>query len=248
MNCVDMRKFRIITLLFFFVFLSASCMHKQKEEKKQIERTDSVDIPSLIEIVTCSDYKMDSTIIFQICKEENISVDVVFCWKNHWLLFDSFNKKENIQLKVKNYFPSAKLKFYETPYYNFNRKVHCNDDENIKEWHHIIMSANLVEDSVMQNEYFDYHKNQFKDWPEISGGFCNADFQQLLMYHNNRQLMLIISIPKGKSLAELNPKTEENNPRVAEWNALMEKYQEPLPDAGKDEVWVVFNSLNSDDD
>jgi L-rhamnose mutarotase len=90
----------------------------------------------------------------------------------------------------------------------------------------------------------EYHRTQFKRWPEISKGFCNANFQQLLVFRTGRQLMLIISIPKGESLDKLNPKTMENNPRVNEWNTIMSKYQVGIDDAPKGTTWIVFEKLN----
>lgn len=56
--------------------------------------------------------------------------------------------------------------------------------------------------------------------------------------------MLIISIPKGKSLDQLNPKTTENNPRVNDWNAIMKKYQEGIDGTKPGEVWVSFKPLD----
>ncbi|HMR84284.1 MAG TPA: L-rhamnose mutarotase, partial [Niabella sp.] len=67
----------------------------------------------------------------------------------------------------------------------------------------------------------------------------------LMMFRNGRQLMLIISIPKGKTLDELNPKTVENNPRVAEWNKIMAQYQEGIEGTKKGEVWVFLKKVNS---
>ena len=75
--------------------------------------------------------------------------------------------------------------------------------------------------------------------------FCNADFQQLLIFRNGRQLVLVISIPKGESLDKLNPKTTENNPRVNEWNKLMGKYQEGLPGAGVGVKWVFLERVGN---
>src|SRR5204863_8249166 len=100
----------------------------------------------------------------------------------------------------------------------------CSDAKTAGEWEDIILTANLVKDKSMQQEYVNYHAIQFEKWPEVAKGFCNAEFQQLIVLKNGRQLMLVISIPKGKTLDELNPKTTENNPKVDEWNALMKKY------------------------
>jgi hypothetical protein len=63
------------------------------------------------------------------------------------------------------------------------------------------------------------------------------------MYKNGRQLMLIISIPKGENLDTLNPKTTENNPRVNDWNTLMQKYQEGIEGTKKGETWVFLKEI-----
>ncbi|MNR41583.1 L-fucose mutarotase [compost metagenome] len=106
------------------------------------------------------------------------------------------------------------------------------------------MSTNLVKDKQLQKEYLDHHATQFEKWPEVAKGFCNADFQQLRIFKNGRQLMLVISIPKGASLDELNPRTTLNNPKVDDWNNLMKKYQEGIEGTKPGEVWVFFSKNN----
>ncbi|MNY43989.1 L-fucose mutarotase [compost metagenome] len=146
---------------------------------------------------------------------------------------------KQVQSRVKG----AEVKLYKDVFYSFERKKHCGQ-EPVKEWDNIILSTNLVKDEALQKEYLDYHASQFKQWPEVSKGFCNADFQQLRIFKNGRQLMLVISIPKGASLDELNPRTTLNNPRVEEWNSLMKKYQEGIPGTKPAEVWVFFKKNN----
>ena len=63
------------------------------------------------------------------------------------------------------------------------------------------------------------------------------------MFRQGRQLMLVISIPHGANLDELNPKTSLNNPRVDDWNALMKQYQEGLPGTKPGEVWVFLQPV-----
>jgi len=65
----------------------------------------------------------------------------------------------------------------------------------------------------------------------------------LMMFRNGRQLMLVISIPKGKTLDELNPKTTANNPRMIEWNRIMTQYQEGIEGTKKGEVWAFLKKL-----
>jgi len=142
-------------------------------------------------------------------------------WKNHYFFIDNI----------------VKGKVYDAPFYVYDRS-HCEDTTTARGWSYTVMTADLVDDPVLQQEYMDYHATQFERWPEISKGFCNADFQQLLLYRNGRQLLLVIAIPKGESLDQLNPKTTENNPRVTEWNTIMKKYQQGIPGTSTGEVWV----------
>ena len=128
-------------------------------------------------------------------------------------------------------------------FYEFNRS-HCGEKPTTGEWQHILLTADLVENKKLQQEYLDYHATQFEKWPEISKGFCNAGFQQLLIYKHGRQLVLVISIPKGESLDKLNPKTTENNPRVDEWNKIMAKYQQGITGTKKGETWVFLKKIS----
>ena len=146
-------------------------------------------------------------------------------------------------------FTEQKIKFFTKPFYHFNRKKHCNE-KSAAQWTNIIMTANLVADTQLQDEYMEYHRLQFEEWPEVSEGFCNARFQQVLLFRNGRQLMLVISIPAGESLDELNPKTTENNPRVDEWNSIMAVYQEGIENAPEGVVWIELKQkkLEIDED
>lgn len=164
-------------------------------------------------------------------------------WENHLVIYGLMNQPERTKRKLALAFPALEIKIYENPVYDFQNFERCKDVKVASEWENIILTANLVDDSKMQQEYVDYHSTQFEKWPEIAKGFCNADFQQLQVFKNGRQLMLIISIPKGESLDKLNPKTTENNPRVADWNALMKKYQTGIEGTKSTDTWIFLNKL-----
>jgi hypothetical protein len=149
-----------------------------------------------------------------------------------------------MQGRIANNFPEAEVSVYHDMFYEYSKKKHCTDKTVAKEWQHIILTANLVADEKLQQEYLSYHATQFEKWPEVSKGFCNADFQQLLLFRNGRQLMLVISIPKGESLDKLNPRTTENNPRMDEWNKIMKKYQEGIKGTKPSETWVFLKQMN----
>ncbi|AOZ99216.1 L-rhamnose mutarotase [Flavobacterium commune] len=182
--------------------------------------------------------KIKSTIKgFRIVGEE------LYQWENHLVIYGLMNQPERTKRKLALAFPALEIKIYENPIYDFQNLERCKDSKPASEWENIVLTANLVADEKMQKEYVDYHTTQFEKWPEIAKGFCNADFQQLQVFKNGRQLMLVISIPKGESLDKLNPKTTENNPRVDEWNAIMKKYQTGIEDAKQGETWIFLKNI-----
>lgn len=197
---------------------------------------------SVVEIIDY-DYRFSTQSLLKFTKENHIDNSSVYQWQNHWVIFCDMQYAADFKLKLENKYPRLTIKLYEKPFYNFNRQKYSNEKP-AGQWDNIIMTSNMVADTIKQNDYLQYHRTQFEKWPEISKGFSNAKFQQLLVFRNGRQLMLIISIPKGESLDKLNPKTTENNPRVVEWNSIMSKYQVGIDDAPKGTTWVKFEKLN----
>ena len=222
----------MLSKLFIFIniLLLAACSSQESKTSSIVELVDM-------------DYRFSSTILAQFCAENKVESTSVYQWQNHWVIYGTQNAAELAE-KIENKFPKLKVNVYETAFYKFDRQK-ATKELPAKEWTNIIMTANLVADTIKQKEYMEYHLTQFEKWPEISKGFCNADFQQLLVFRTGRQLMLVISIPKGKTLDELNPKTTENNPQVDKWNKIMANYQEGIEDAPKGTTWVMFSSIKN---
>jgi hypothetical protein len=193
--------------------------------------------PVIIELIAKD--SIDKIKLKEILVKAKVKPDALYQWKNHYVIFDKVQDVFSLREKIRSAFPSLEIKTYDNLFYEFNRK-YCDDKTIAKEWDHILLTANLVADTNLQREYMNYHATQFEKWPEVAKGFCNAGFQQLLVFRNGRQLMLVISIPKGGNLDKLNPKTTENNPRVDEWNNLMKKYQEGIEGTQKSETWVFL--------
>nr|WP_294895641.1 right-handed parallel beta-helix repeat-containing protein [uncultured Pedobacter sp.] len=186
----------------------------------------------------------DADKIKSIAKTNGVIEPQIYQWKNHWVLYAKLNHIENLKQELQAEYPKAEIKTYDQNFYQFSRQVNCPDTKLADNWDHVLLTANLVDDVKKQNEYLEYHRTQFRKWPEVSQGFCNADFQQLQVFKNGRQLMLIISIPKGESLDELNPKTTKNNPRVDDWNKIMSQYQTGIEGTKPGESWVFLKKLD----
>jgi hypothetical protein len=197
--------------------------------------------PLILEVITGRGLKVNEGQFVEIFKSQNTGIEF-FKWNNHLVALGNIRDTLDAKAKINAQFPGAQIKIYSDMFYTFDRTL-CKPDNTEAEWTNILLTANLLKNTGLQNEYLDYHSSQFDKWPEVSKGFCNASFQQLLLFKNDRQLMLVISIPKGKSLDDLNPKTTENNPRVDEWNALMKKYQEGIAGTKPGETWVFLNPI-----
>ncbi len=195
----------------------------------------NVEKPVIVELITSQPLHEEK--LRAVLTKGNVSEKALHRWENHYVIFDKVQDVYLLRERLKSAFPGVQIKTYDDLFYEFNRKK-CDDTAEAKEWEHTVLTANLVADPKLQREYMDYHATQLEKWPEVSKGFCNASFQQLLLFRNGRQLMLVISIPKGESLEKLDPKTVENNPRVVEWNQRMKKYQEGIPGTKAGEVWV----------
>ncbi|WP_316800576.1 right-handed parallel beta-helix repeat-containing protein [Pedobacter frigidisoli] len=198
------------------------------------------DKPVVFELIFKDDLPGNKT-LEKFAMENNLLQSSIYKWSKRLVIYTSSLKVESLTQTLKH-LDASEIKLYDNMFYDFNREKNCGDKP-VMEWDNIILSANLVKDEKMQKEYLDYHKTQFEKWPEISKGFCNAEFQRLAIFKKDRQLMLIISIPKGKKLDDLNPKTTLNNPKVDEWNAIMKKYQEGIAGTKPEEVWVFFKPI-----
>ncbi|RRB02444.1 L-rhamnose mutarotase [Larkinella rosea] len=198
--------------------------------------------PVIVELVTNPSQPIDLQRINEIMTRTNLRPEALYQWQNRYVIFDKVQDVSVLTSRLRSAFPTATVKTYYDLFYEFNRS-RCDSGPTNGEWDHTILTANLVADETLQKEYLADHATQFEKWPEVSNGFCNAQFQQLLLFKNGRQLMLVISIPKGERLDKLNPKTTENNPRVDAWNARMKRYQEGIPGTKPGEVWVNFRPV-----
>ena len=197
---------------------------------------------SVIEVIGPGKAPVSASSLVALCRKYQVPTTGIYSWQNHLI---AYGKTTSIQALHKNLaaiYAGKVVKLYAAPFYQFDRH-YCANKVTAPQCDNIILTANLVKDPKKQQEYLSHHATQFQKWPEVAQGFCNASFQQLLVFRQGRQLMLVISIPKGASLDKLNPLTTLNNPRVDDWNALMKQYQEGLPGTKPGETWVFLRPV-----
>lgn len=85
-------------------------------------------------------------------------------------------------------------------------------------------------------EYLEYHRAV---WPEVERGFEKAGYRQIQLLRSRHTVVMIIKVPEGADLEAMGKKAEAYNPRCAEWNRLMNGYQEGVPGTAPGQTWTA---------
>lgn len=101
------------------------------------------------------------------------------------------------------------------------------------------LTLDLKDDPALIAEYKRYHA---KVWPEITQSIKSAGIVDLEIYLLGTRLFMILEVGPEFSF-EAKAKTDAANPRVQEWEKLMWKFQQPLPQAKPGEKWVLMERI-----
>src|SRR5690606_27732851 len=170
---------------------------------------------------------------------QGIAQAEIYNWGDYLLLMTDDEMAKKLTSAMIANFPELSVKIFNDVFYTFDQQ-HCAVTKKADDVDFVLLTAQLVADESKQAEYFAYHEKQFDEWPEVAAGFCNARFQEVLLYKNGRQLLLYISFPKGKDFSEIDALTTKDNPRVLKWNELMGTYQEGISGTADNETWIFY--------
>jgi L-rhamnose mutarotase len=95
------------------------------------------------------------------------------------------------------------------------------------------LALDLKNDPALISEYKRYHE---KVWPEITASLREAGIQEMEIYLVGNRLFMIIEVSDGFSF-ERKAQLDRDNPKVQEWENLMWKFQQPLPNTKHGEKW-----------
>ncbi|MBX3256454.1 MAG: L-rhamnose mutarotase [Chitinophagaceae bacterium] len=98
-----------------------------------------------------------------------------------------------------------------------------------------VFVVNIVSDSLKLQEYLDYHKQV---WPEVEAGFKKAGYRKIVLYRYDHLLVMKITVPVGADLDEMGKNAEASDARCAEWNKLMNAYQQGVQGTLSGQTWV----------
>jgi len=101
------------------------------------------------------------------------------------------------------------------------------------------LTLDLKDDPKLIAEYRQYHENI---WPEISRSIRESGVQEMEIYLLGRRLFMIIEVDESFSF-EAKAAIDRANPKVQEWEQLMWKFQQALPEAKPGEKWVPMERI-----
>ena len=103
------------------------------------------------------------------------------------------------------------------------------------------LALDLVDDAQLISEYEEYHK---KVWPEILKSIKDSGISKMEIYRIANRLFMIVEAEDAFSF-EKKKVIDASNPKVQEWETLMWKYQQALPNAKKGEKWLLMEKIFS---
>ncbi len=101
------------------------------------------------------------------------------------------------------------------------------------------LTLDLKNDPILIAEYKRCHE---RIWPEITGSIKNAGIEDMEIYLLGTRMFMIMEV-NDRFTFEAKTKADQNNSKVQEWEQLMWKFQQPLPQARPDEKWLLMERI-----
>ena len=101
------------------------------------------------------------------------------------------------------------------------------------------LALDLIDDEKLIAEYEAHHKAV---WPGIIDSIKDSGITQLEIYRVFNRLFMIMETDSSFSFDKKNAMDAANS-KVQEWEKLMWKYQQALPQAKPGEKWLLMNKI-----
>ena len=101
------------------------------------------------------------------------------------------------------------------------------------------LTLDLKDDEQLIKEYEQYH---VKIWPEIEESIKSSGILNMQIYRQHTRMFMIIETQDNFSF-NAKAASDMANPKVQEWEDLMWKYQQALPQAKAGEKWLLMDKI-----
>lgn len=103
------------------------------------------------------------------------------------------------------------------------------------------LALDLKDDPALIAEYKKYHQPE-QVWPEVISSIRDQGILSQQIYLLGTRLVMVLQTTDDFSWEEKSAADQENL-KVQQWEALMWKYQKPLPQARPDEKWIPMEKI-----
>jgi len=102
------------------------------------------------------------------------------------------------------------------------------------------MTLNLANDVNKIKKYMKYHQAV---WPEVERSLKSIGITRMKIFLKGRRLFMYL-----ETIDNFNPETDfpkylENDPKCKEWDSIMCKFQEKVPEANEKEWWTTMDEV-----
>lgn len=101
------------------------------------------------------------------------------------------------------------------------------------------LTLDLKDDPKLVAEYKRHHEHV---WPEITQSIKDSGVEDLEIYLLGTRMFMIMEVDDTFSF-EAKAEADRRNPKVQEWEKLMWKFQQALPQAKPGEKWLPMERI-----
>lgn len=101
------------------------------------------------------------------------------------------------------------------------------------------LTLDLKDDPALIAEYKRYHEHV---WPEITKSIRDSGIEDMEIHLLGTRMFMIIEVGENFSF-EAKAEADRRNPKVQEWEQLMWKFQQALPQAKLGEKWLPMERI-----
>lgn len=101
------------------------------------------------------------------------------------------------------------------------------------------LTLDLKNDPTLIDAYKRHHQNI---WPEITKSIRDSGIEDMEIYLLGTRMFMIMEVNEKFSFAT-KAEADRQNPRVQEWENLMWKFQQALPEAKPGEKWLLMEKI-----
>ena len=101
------------------------------------------------------------------------------------------------------------------------------------------LTLDLKNDPALIDAYKRHHQSI---WPEITKSIRDSGIEDMEIYLLGTRMFMIMEVNEKFSFAT-KAEADRQNPRVQEWENLMWKFQQALPEAQPGEKWLLMEKI-----